>query len=120
MTILSALDERVTIQRVGSTTTDEWNNPTESVTGTDEYDGRLVPILGRGLASGRETEVLGSRDTIVVEYLLWLQPDAVVAATDRAIVNGHTYEIMGAPAVLRGMGATIHHIEVPVREVVSA
>lgn len=119
MTILAALDQRVTIQRVGSGGTDDWNNPTESITGTDEYDGRVVPVRSRGTGLG-STEVIVGRDTVVVDLILWLEPRAVVAATDRAVVEGVTYEIMGAARKYRTTMPNIHHLEVPIREVVSA
>lgn len=111
MTVLAVLDQRVTIQRIGSVSTDDWNNPEPGVVGTDEYDGRLVPVTSR--------EVRTARDTITVDLVLWLEPRAVVAATDRAVVAGEVFEIMAEPTTWRGVLPATSHVEVPVWRVIS-
>lgn len=110
MSLLSLLDQRVTVQRIDDGTADELNTPTETVTGTDEYMGRLVPVDAR--------ELLVGRDTVIVDLSLWLEPGAVIAARDRAVIDGDTYEVMAAATVYRAPSLA-HHIEVPVRRIVS-
>lgn len=111
---LSVLDQRVTIQRIGDGSSDDWNTPTEDVKGTDVYAGRLVPVPLVGLSE----EILIGRDTSIVEMMLWLEPRAAPTSRDRAVIDGQVWELLGEPIMYR-QGPLPHHLEAPVRRIVS-
>ncbi len=83
---------------------------TEDTTPTDAW----VEQRGLGLRGGLETEQLGGRDTVSVDWLVIVPLGTDVEAYDRVIHDARTFEVVGLPATAptpRGP----HHLELNCR-----
>lgn len=102
--------ETITVVSPGSTTdargntVADWSD--EATSSTTYGDALWAPRheLGQG------EDHTNGRQGVVAAGVLYLRPGAVVAATDRVIVRGLTFEVDGEPGVWDGGG-----VEVPLR-----
>lgn len=92
ITILRAA--RVT-DRYGTVTLD-WKNPTQTV-----VRGEVQPRATSENAVGRSLEV--------IDAVLFLPPDADLLASDRVLINGVTYRVVGPPQQVQRLGRP-HHL----------
>lgn len=88
-------------------------------TAADPY-GDTVPDWGAGashsttlgfLQQVTSTEDTVDRDTVVSTWRLFLSADAPIAAKDRIVVVGRTFEVVGVPDLLTKPRGGPHHIE---------
>lgn len=109
MSYTGQLFQTVTRQRFGATVKDSYGNDVPTGVPTEAtYKGRLDP--------GKQDEITTGRDTLVSDATLYIEPGADVAATDRVVVDGQTYEVIGKPRQIPGARA-VHHPEVALRAI---
>ncbi|MFD8072158.1 hypothetical protein ACFV3E_05845 [Streptomyces sp. NPDC059718] len=103
----------VTILTKPETTRDRQNNRVVDWTDAARttYRGRVQQL------SSTETEQQNNQ--IITDLEVFLPPEAVVTAVDRAEVDDVTYRVYGKPQVHRGAGpiAQLDHIRIVLREV---
>ena len=100
VTILRAA---TTVDRYGNTIRD-WSSPSSTAT--------------VGWVSQRtSSEVTASRDAEVSDWAGFFLCDEDVAAQDRVVWSGLTFEVVGPPNPARRPGEPTHHIEAPLRVV---
>ena len=102
------LSARGTIQTIGTTGTDRYNQPIEGVTvTTTDVPYRLEQV--------ESIEVSIGEATVVSDWKLFLMPDAVITHRSRFIdADARTFEVVGAPNVQRTPRGP-HHIEARLR-----
>lgn len=102
------LSELGTLQTIGSSTTDRYNQPILGVTVTTTD----VPYR---LEQTESTEVTIGEATVVSDWKLFLLPDAVVSHSSRFIdAAARTFEVVGAPNI-QSTPRGPHHIEARLR-----
>lgn len=109
MSITRLLGDVVTVYPA-STGTDEYGNTVLTYGSGTDYPARMEQTTG--------TEVTQDRDTQVADWVLFLNPDAVITGDSRVVFNGSTFEVLGPPSTPttpRTVGA--HHIEARLRHV---
>lgn len=110
MPLANLLTRTVTILTPG-TTTDRYNNIVADWTAPTERSARAW------FAQQTSTEDHTQRDAQVTEGTATFAPDVGLSASDRVVVDGATYEVVGVPNVAwtpRGP----HHVEAHLRAVV--
>ena len=107
--ITRLLGDVVTI-KTPTTSTDVYGSTQFVYTSGTDYPARMQQTTG--------VEVTRDRDTQVSDWLLFLNPDAVISGDSRVVFNGSTFEVLGPPYVVstpRTVGP--HHIEARLRHV---
>lgn len=105
--------ETVTIVRPAETT-DAYGNPA-----ADWDDPTETAVDGVAVAPRVDTEDRSAgRQGVIVGLTLYLPAGAAIAATDRVVVRGDTYEVDGEPGDWRSPYSTAKGVEVAVRRVV--
>jgi head-tail adaptor len=97
---VTILQATTTTDRNGATSR-SWTSPT------------LTDTTG-WLAQNTATEDLNHRDGEISTWVLYLPADTTIAATDRVVLDGQTFEVTGPPNPAwtpRG----VHHLEVTVK-----
>jgi hypothetical protein len=89
--------------------TDPYNNPTEPETTSVSYPCWLEQTA--------TVEITQGRSTVLSDWLLVLPPEAVVDPTDRVVVDGRSFEVVGQPLSAASPRGT-HHIECRLRATV--
>lgn len=62
------------------------------------------------------SEVNGGRTAVLTEWMAFLPEDAPIAAGDRLVWEGRTYEVDGEPAVLWNPSGP-HHVEASLKRI---
>jgi hypothetical protein len=107
------IGETVTILRNTATGRDAYGN--------DKYTHTSVDVSGCGVwpsdaAGGNETTQ--GRDTVISGLTVLFPPGTAVAATDRVVARGATYEVVGEPGTyVNGFTATQAGTQVTLRRV---
>lgn len=108
MSLASLLSERGTIQTIGPSGTDRYNQPIEGVTVTTDD----VPYR---LEQAESIEVSIGEATVVSDWRIFLLPDAEITHASRFVdADARTFEVVGAPNVHHTPRGP-HHIEARLR-----
>ncbi|MDH4158659.1 MAG: hypothetical protein OEV62_00195 [Actinomycetota bacterium] len=100
---VTILRSSIAVDRYGNTIRD-WASPTSTAT--------------VGWVSQRtSSEVTTSRDGEVSDWVGFFLACEDIAATDRVVWSGITFEVVGPPNPARRPGESTHHFEVPLRVV---
>lgn len=108
------IGETVTVLTPGETT-DGHGNPVP-----DWADAEDTDVEGAAVAPEKvEEDRTAGRQGVVVKRTVYLPPGSVVAATDRLVVRGDTYNVDGEPGPwVSPFGGTLGGVEVSLRRVV--
>lgn len=108
MSLAAQMTRPVTIEHRGMVlAADEYGNPlTSTVTTTD--------LLGYFEQAG-QSEITVGQETYTVDALLILPPLTPLDGSDRVIVDGYRYEVVGVPARPWRPITGEHHVEVRLR-----
>lgn len=102
------LAELVTIQTIGASGTDRYNQPILGVTVTTNN----VPAR---IEQTESTEVTIGEATVISDWRIFLEPDVVISNASRVVDSaGRTFEVVGAPNIQRTPRGP-HHIEARLR-----
>lgn len=108
MSLTSLLTELVTIQTVGSSTVDRYNQPIKAVTAT-------TPDVAARLEQTDSVEVTAGESTVTSDWKIFLLPAAVITSGSRIVdSSGRTFEVVGAPSIERTPRGP-HHLEARLR-----
>lgn len=96
---------------------DGYNNlvPTDEGESRVTYPCRLERLASAAASSPRDLELLEGRDTRQSEFLLYLEGDADITATDTWVQDGDEYEVVGEPVRPIGLANEVDHIECRLR-----
>ncbi len=111
MSFRGLLNQPLTIQRRGATSTDEFNNEVTGTTSSTTTEGYVEQTAAEEIAVDRET--------YRTDWRVFLPAETTVDGSDRIIHGARTLEVVGAPhAVWNPRTRVTHHLEVRAREVV--
>jgi hypothetical protein len=109
VSLATLLTEPLSVLAASDGTVDEYGDTSTTFSAGTSYLGRLEQRSAQ--------EVTDGRDTMVSDWVLYLQPDATVAGRDRVVdMYGRTFEVVGPPIMQRSPRAA-HHLQVNLRHV---
>jgi hypothetical protein len=105
MTLAHLLNQPLTIQTMGGTTTDEYGNTVLAPAGD--------PVPGVGLLDQKDTiEFLNGRQTVVTKWKAFLPAGTVIGATDYINFDAQKFQVDGEPwPVYNPRTRQVSHIE---------
>lgn len=105
MSLQGLLTETVEVIRYADTT-DEYGNTVPGAETSTEYKARLEQL--------RTDEIIRDRDTVLVDWRIFLPPDVDITPYDRIMARGTLFEVVGFPNEQRSPAGP-HHVEVHLR-----
>ena len=108
MSLSSLLVQTATVSRRTASGTDRYGNTGYDWADDAEYPARLSQL--------KADERPVTEDRQVIEWRLYLPPEADLAAADRVVVDEQTFEVWGDPYPVRG-ARDVHHLEANLRRV---
>ena len=108
MSILTALSQTLTIQRL-SASRDDIGGTVIGVASSADVPGYVEPVTGE--------EDLANRNTPIGEWMAYVPAGTDVATEDRVTFSGHTWEVESVEPFQHWGSSAIDHIRLRLREV---